>query len=98
MYGVGEKTAEKLHQINIHTIKDLAQADVYTVTHVLGINGERLINRANGIDSRLVDPDSVNEFKSIGNSQTLREDTIEDRKSTRLNSSHVANSYAVFCF
>src|SRR5690625_422391 len=23
--------------------------------------------------------------------------TIEDRKSTRLNSSHVANSYAVFC-
>lgn len=77
MYGVGEKTAEKLHQINIHTIKDLAQADVYTVTHVLGINGERLINRANGIDSRLVDPDSVNEFKSIGNSQTLREDTID---------------------
>src|SRR5690625_432004 len=77
MYGVGEKTAEKLHQINIHTIKDLAQADVYTVTHVLGINGERLINRANGIDTRVVDPDSVNEFKSIGNSQTLREDTTD---------------------
>src|SRR5437870_6833920 len=24
-------------------------------------------------------------------------DAVEDRKSTRLNSSHVANSYAVFC-
>jgi len=78
MYGVGEKTAEKLNQLEIHTIEDLAKADVYTVTHVLGINGERLINRANGIDKRPVDPDSVNDFKSIGNSQTLREDTIDE--------------------
>lgn len=77
MYGVGKKTAEKLHSMNILTIEQLAKADVYTVTHVLGINGERLINRANGIDTRVVDPDSVNEFKSIGNSQTLREDTTD---------------------
>lgn len=82
MYGVGSKTAEKLHQINIYTIKDLAKADIYTVSQVLGINGERLINRANGIDKRMVDPDSVNDFKSIGNSQTLREDTIDEAKIT----------------
>lgn len=77
MYGVGEKTAEKLHSMDILTIEQLAKADVYTVSHILGINGERLINRANGIDTRIVDPDSVNEFKSIGNSQTLREDTTD---------------------
>lgn len=75
MYGIGEKTAEKLHTIHIRTIEQLAKADVYTVTHVLGINGERLINRANGVDTSIVDPEAVNEFKSIGNSQTLREDT-----------------------
>ncbi|WP_442961060.1 DNA polymerase IV [Pseudogracilibacillus sp. SO30301A] len=78
MYGVGKKTAEKLHKINIQTIGDLAKADEYTLSHLLGINGERLIKRANGIDSRKVDPDAVNEFKSIGNSQTLPKDTTDD--------------------
>src|SRR5690606_39751501 len=29
--------------------------------------------------------------------QTIRADTLQDRKSTRLNSSHVKISYAVFC-
>lgn len=80
MHGVGSKTSEKLNQINIFTIKNLALADIYSVTQLLGINGERLINRANGIDNRIVDPDSVNDFKSIGNSQTLREDTIDETK------------------
>lgn len=80
MYGVGNKTAEKLHKVNIKTIGTLAKTDVYTLTQLLGINGERLINRANGIDPRHVDPDSVNEFKSIGNSQTLPHDTTDERE------------------
>src|SRR5437870_10989969 len=29
--------------------------------------------------------------------ETVQGDSVEDRKSTRLNSSHVATSYAVFC-
>lgn len=77
MYGIGEKTAAKLKKIDIHTIGDLANTDVYTLTQLLGINGERLRNRANGIDTRDVDPNSVNEFKSIGNSRTLPEDTSD---------------------
>ena len=77
MYCVGEKTAEKLKKMNIRTIGDLAKADVYAVSQMLGINGERLINRANGLDPRPVDPDSVNDFKSIGNSQTLPHDTTD---------------------
>lgn len=78
MHGIGEKTAEKLRVINITTIGELAQADVYQLKHILGINGERLKNRANGIDPRPVDPEAVNEFKSIGSSQTLAEDTINE--------------------
>lgn len=80
MYGVGSKTAEKLNLIGVKTIGDLANKDVYDLTQLLGINGERLKNRANGIDPRPVDPDAVNEFKSIGSSQTLPGDTTNEQE------------------
>ena len=75
MHGVGKKTAEKLNGIGIQYIKDLASADSYGLKQLLGINGERLKNKANGVDNRPVNPDSVDDFKSIGNSTTLREDS-----------------------
>ncbi|WP_096270530.1 DNA polymerase IV [Paucisalibacillus globulus] len=78
MYGIGQKTAEKLNAIDVHTIGDLAEADVYRLKQILGINGERLKNRANGVDLRPVDPDAVNEFKSIGSSETLPMDTTDE--------------------
>ncbi|MRG86505.1 DNA polymerase IV [Salinibacillus xinjiangensis] len=84
MYGVGGKTAEKLRNINIETIGDLAKYDVYHLKSILGINGERLQNRANGYDPRPVDPDAVSLFKSIGNSQTLPYDTTDEREITKL--------------
>src|SRR5699024_2653589 len=45
MYGVGKKTAEKLQRIQIKTIGDLANKDVYALSQLLGINGERLQQR-----------------------------------------------------
>ncbi|WP_411953382.1 DNA polymerase IV [Alkalibacillus sp. S2W] len=77
MYGVGNKTAEKLKQMDIATIGDLAHKNVLTIKNLLGMNGERLHMRANGIDKREVDPEAVHDFKSIGNSQTLPYDTTE---------------------
>ncbi|WP_077358040.1 DNA polymerase IV [Virgibacillus halodenitrificans] len=84
MYGVGNKTAEKLKKMEIHTIGDLAKKDVYELKQVLGINGERLHNRANGNDKRSVDPDAIYDFKSIGSSQTLPHDTIEEEEIKKL--------------
>ncbi|MGI8316225.1 DNA polymerase IV [Halobacillus mangrovi] len=78
MYGVGSKTADKLKKIHIQTIGDLANHPVLELKQLLGINGERLQNRANGLDQRPVDPDAVHEFKSIGTSTTLPHDTTED--------------------
>lgn len=77
MYGVGERTEEKLKTIGVHTIGDLAQHSMPALKQLLGINGERLHLRANGHDNRPVDPDAIYEFKSIGNSSTLPYDTTD---------------------
>ncbi|AIE60646.1 DNA polymerase IV [Bacillus methanolicus] len=74
MHGVGKKTAEKLAKIGIRTIGDLAKANEIQLKNLLGINGARLKERANGNDWRPVDPDSVSDFKSVGNSTTLPKD------------------------
>lgn len=74
MHGVGSKTADKLKNIGINTIGGLAEANDIQLKGLLGINGTRLKERANGQDNRVVDPDSVYDFKSIGNSTTLPRD------------------------
>lgn len=80
MHGVGSKTAEKLATINIHTIGDLAKGNDIQLKQLLGINGERIKQRANGMDNRLVDPDAISEFKSIGNSTTLPYDSTDEEE------------------
>jgi DNA polymerase IV len=80
MHGVGKKTAEKLLSIGIRTIGDLAKGNEVQLKVLLGINGIRLKERANGIDARPVDPEAVAEFKSIGNSTTLPKDVTNQKE------------------
>lgn len=84
MHGVGKKTAEKLTTIGIHTIGDLAKGNEIQLKSLLGINGIRIKERANGIDNRPVDPESVSEFKSIGNSTTLPRDESNQQELFRV--------------
>jgi DNA polymerase IV len=80
MHGIGKKSAEKLNQIGVFIIKDLAEANDIQLKALLGINGLRLKERANGIDKRPVDPEAANEFKSIGNSTTLPSDIANQQQ------------------
>jgi DNA polymerase-4 len=80
MHGVGDKTLEKLQSIGIESIYDLAHGDPVQLKQLLGVNGERLKQRANGVDNREVDPDSIYDFKSIGNSTTLSKNTTNENE------------------
>ncbi|KAB7708839.1 DNA polymerase IV [Bacillus aerolatus] len=79
MHGIGQKTADKLSAAGISTIGDLANADIHLLKNRLGIRGIRLRERANGTDSRKVDPEAANEFKSIGQSITLPRDETKQQ-------------------
>lgn len=80
MHGIGKKSAEKLNRIGVFTIKDLAEANDIQLKALLGINGLRLKERANGIDGRPIDPEAASEFKSIGNSTTLPSDMANQQQ------------------
>ena len=78
MHGIGDSTAEKLKKLEILTIGDLATANPGLIKEKMGKNGIRLQARANGIDSREVDPDSIYDTKSVGTSTTLPIDETDE--------------------
>lgn len=80
MHGVGEKSAEKLKSKGILTIEDIAKADDIVLRKTLGIMGIHLKERANGQDNRIVNPDSVFQVKSVGNSMTLPQNMLEEKE------------------
>ena len=77
LFSAGKKTQDKLRKININTIGELANTPYYTISILLGKNGEELWNYANGIDVSPVKHERE-KLKSISNSQTLKED-INDK-------------------
>ncbi|WP_341285694.1 DNA polymerase IV [Priestia megaterium] len=78
LHGCGKKTSEKMNNMGIYTIKDLAKADNYKLETTLGKNGLLLKNWANGIDERSVDKDAAYDYKSIGNTTTLEKFSSEE--------------------
>lgn len=74
MYGVGKQTAQKLNNMGITTIKDLALTNRKYIYKKLGKTGAELVLLANGIDTSLVTPNKEEDMKSIGRSTTLPQD------------------------
>lgn len=76
LYTVGEKTAEKLHNAGIHTVRDIQQGR-NTIERLLGKHGRWLTQIAFGIDSRKVEPYRPEDAKSIGRELTFQTDVSD---------------------
>jgi DNA polymerase-4 len=72
MWGIGPKTAPKMHAMGYRTIGDLARADDATLERLLGSWGIEVGRLARGEDARDVVPDA--QAKSIGAEETYEED------------------------
>lgn len=73
LWGVGPTTAERLHELGVATIGDLAALDVRIVEHALGGSLGRVVHElSRGIDDRPVVADR--EAKSVGSEETFADD------------------------
>ena len=80
MYGIGNKTAEKLGNLGIQTIGELAGFDTNLLIRTFGKSGNDMVLHANGIDNSLIHPHVANEMKSIGREKTLPENISDIEK------------------
>lgn len=71
-WGVGPRTAEQMHNLNIFTGADLRKCSLQLLTHQFGKMGALFYNYARGIDNRPVQPYRVR--KSVGCEQTFLHD------------------------
>ena len=71
--GIGPKSERFLHEQNLFTVADLRQAPAPTLVEWFGRSGQRLFEKARGID----DSEVSNEWtrKSLGEQETFGEDT-----------------------
>ncbi len=76
---VGRSTQKTLHFLNIHTIGELASAEVGELERILGKHGVSLWISANGNDaSPVAESDAPSSVKSVSNSITLPRDITSD--------------------
>ena len=77
LFFVGKATAQKLRNIGITTIGELAQADKVSLSALLGKQGSVIYEYANGLDKTPVARyDEKEDIKSIGNGSTFRHDLV----------------------
>lgn len=74
LFMVGRRTEEKLHNLNINTIGELAEFDVNLIISKFHSHGKLIHDYANGIDNSEIRKSNYLEPKGIGNSTTIAYD------------------------
>lgn len=75
LWGVGKVTSRVFDRLNIHTIGQLRQTPLATLSKLFGASGEHYWRLAHGIDGRPIVPDR--EAKSISSETTFAEDLAD---------------------
>ena len=73
--GVGASTEARLHGLKVHTVADLRQLPIKTLTETFGKWGVELYQRARGVDDRPVNPD--HDPKQLSRETTFADDRRE---------------------
>ena len=82
LWGIGEKTAKKLKRSGIFSIKQLKQMPDVILQGILGENGPKIKQLAQGIDHSTVCPPE--EAKSIGREMTFSENIADKNRLTKI--------------
>lgn len=77
VHGIGPKSAKKLNNIGIYTVKDLMELSEEFLIDLFGKSGREIYHRIRGIDNRKIEVDR--ERKSLGTETTFSQDT-KDKK------------------
>lgn len=83
LFGIGQRTADKLQRLGLATIGQLAHADEELLVREFGVVGHWLKYAANGRDDSPVDPDP-GQSKSIGHTTTLPANIMEHADAYRV--------------
>ncbi len=92
MWGIGQKSAPRMHTAGFHTLGDLARADDAILERLFGTWGAEMKRLARGEDPREVDPDR--DAKSVGAEETFEQDLttrVELERALLSQSSRVAS-------
>lgn len=73
LFMVGKSSSAKLHELGIHTIEELAKADINMLTRYFKTGGKMMHEYANGIDDSPVER-PIPKNQGIGHSTTLPQD------------------------
>lgn len=83
LFGIGNKTADKLRKLNILTIGQLAAAEESLLVSVFGVTGSWMKRAASGIDHAPVVAERE-QSKSIGHTTTLPHDITSTEEARRV--------------
>ena len=72
MSGIGRSAEERLRRMRIYTLGELSRAPESTLASIFGVNGERMRQRALGLEiSEVTSLDEEREVKSVSNERTI---------------------------